>query len=34
LTLTPSRMAKAYLGLYAELLTQPDLHAEEPACAS
>jgi glycogen synthase len=34
LTLTPSRMAKAYLQLYAELLTQPDLHAEEPACAS
>jgi glycosyltransferase involved in cell wall biosynthesis len=31
---TPSRMAKAYLGLYTDLITQPHLHAEEPACAS
>ena len=34
LSLTPSRMAKTYLGLYTELLTQPRLHAEEPACVS
>jgi glycosyltransferase involved in cell wall biosynthesis len=34
LTLTPSRMAKAYLGLYTDLLTHPNLHAEEAACAS
>jgi glycogen(starch) synthase len=34
LTLTPSRMAKGYLGLYADLLTHPSLQPEEPACAS
>jgi glycosyltransferase involved in cell wall biosynthesis len=34
MTLTPSRMAKAYLGLYGDLLRQPSLHAQEPACAS
>jgi glycogen(starch) synthase len=34
LTLTPSRMAKAYLGLYTDLLTEYQVHAEEPACAS
>jgi glycosyltransferase involved in cell wall biosynthesis len=34
LTLTPSRMAKAYLATYTDLLTHPDLHTREPACVS
>jgi glycogen(starch) synthase len=34
LALTPTRMARAYLGLYTDLLTGPNLQAEEPACAS
>ena len=34
LALTPARMVRAYLGLYTELLTQPTLHVQEPACAS
>jgi glycosyltransferase involved in cell wall biosynthesis len=34
LTLTPQRMAAAYLELYAELLTNASSHAEEAACAS
>jgi glycogen synthase len=34
LALTPGRMAKGYLGLYTELITQPSLRTEEPACAS
>jgi glycosyltransferase involved in cell wall biosynthesis len=34
LALTPSRMARAYVGLYTDLLTPPKLRVEESACAS
>jgi glycogen synthase len=31
---TPARMGRAYLEVYADLLSSPGRYAEEPACAS